>query len=1067
MKKVDLARLIVFLAAFLLFQIELIIAKVLLPEFGGGYAVWGAAIVFFQATLLLGYLYSHAVIKRIGIFKYRYFHLALMAVTLLFFPGRSLPSMLAIPHIPMTISIFLQLAATIGVSFFFLSTVSIVFQSWLASSELEERHSAYHLYGISNLGSFAALLTYPFLFEYIFGINAQLNVWRLLYILLLALNAAAFGIIKVSAAKEEADAPAARIKVQDYVRWLLLGAAGVVMFLAVTNVITYELVPMPLLWILPLSIYLLSFALNFRKDPKCPAWVTKNIHIILALSTIAYFLAEAKIVDFVIMMIVYLSALFAICMFCQNALYTSRPEGKKDITIFYLVFSTGGFLGGLFTSWVAPVLFSSPVEYLLGILCVAAVLAMNWKKPLFTARDGLLMAGLLAVMIIWPVIFRRYNVFGVVALGWISCAVYAGFRERPAMFAVGTLLMFLMAASPISDILWSRQLIVHRHRDYYGIYKVTQAQEKRYLVNGNTMHGAQYTIKEREAEPLMYYHRSTPMGMLLMSPSFDFKHIGMIGLGTGAVAAYGKPGQTIDFFELDPYVLKIANKYFTYLKNCAAKTNFTIGDARITIKNAPKNYFDVLFVDAFSGDYIPAHLITLEAISEYRRHMAEKGVIMFHTSNRYLNLEPVLFAAAGKVGAYACTGRNRMSFDASASVWIAFTWDKGVFDKMVSELKWRPDRDNAYKRFRVWTDTYTNVMRVLRTGYILDQIKTFQPFYWSFDLLSGRKGNLYYYTIQGGRSLLESDFNQSVSYYQKALELDPNNANLMRSLGNVYYLSGQYQQAADSYKRAIKVNQKDAVAYRNLGSVSTRLGLYTDAEMNYKKAIQIDPSDAESFLGLGGVYNMMGKYNEAAIFYGKAAELKPASTGLATTYKIQQDVLKYQKAVEANQSDTAALLNLGDAYMSLRQYKQAGDAYQKIIAIRPDDALALEREGDAFYRQLDYLRADEYYRKAVLLKPQDSASLLQKLGNVSTKLGKYTEAMQYYEKLSVVNPDNPITYIGMSIAQVGQKEFGKARENIIKAKKLFEEKNDLKNVRMLDNLLKKIGADTAGKTDAK
>ena len=864
MKKIYVIKAIVFLAAFLMFQIELIIAKILLPNFGGGYAVWGAAMVFFQAMLLFGYLYSHLVIKKLGMLRYLPFHLGLMALTLAFFPGRALPVMTPATHLPMVFSISWQLLWGIGACFFFLSTTSVIFQSWLASSELEDRENPYPLYGVSNLGSFAALLTYPWFFEAVFDLNVQLTIWRLAYLALVILHLAAFVIIKVSrpvAQDTKGQPPVSR---KDRLRWVLLGAAGVIMFLSITNSITYAVMPMPLLWILPLSIYLASFALNFKKNPWCPAWVRGKFHIVLAVSVILYFFTEGRILDFAIMLIAYLAVLFAVCMVCQSELYKSRPSDDRNLTSFYLAISLGGFLGGIVVSWIMPLVSSATVEYLIGLLAVCSALAIGQKRPLFQKTDILVVAGLAALLAVWPMAFSGYNVFGVVIIVWAFCAAYARLNARPLMLGVSVLLALGMAASPLTGLLWSKQRVLYRHRNYYGIYKVHDAQEKRYLTNGTTLHGAQYLIKERENEPLIYYNSATPLGRLLISPVFTGEPLGVVGLGAGAVAAYGRKGQTIDFFELDPEVYRIADKYFTYLKNCAASVNFIFGDARISVGGKPEHYYGMLIIDAFSGDYIPAHLLTTEAILEYRMHLVNKGILLFHVTNRYLFLSKVLFAGANSLGAYACMAGNQASLDAFSSEWVALTWDKNIFNALTSTLEWRPAPEELPKNIKPWTDQYTNVLSILKAESLINQIKAFQPFYWDFSGSREKVVNLRYYAAQGARSLIARDFNQAISYYQKALELSPRDAAILKNLGDGYYLSGQYRQAAEAYQKTLEINPHNADALRNLGKAYARQKNYTRALEYYGKALSIAPGDPAVRLGVADVYLGLKQVDKAA-----------------------------------------------------------------------------------------------------------------------------------------------------------------------------------------------------------
>lgn len=733
MRKIFALKFITFLAAFLLFQIELIISKRLLPDFGGSYLVWGSCVVFFQAVLFLGYFYSYAILRKIGIQKYLPFYLGLFLLPLLFFPGRSFPEILpANFSIPLVLNVFMHLLWTIGPVFFVLSTASVMLQSWLSDSELDEKNNPYTLYAVSNLGSFAALLTYPFLFELFLDIGQQFLIWRLLYFLLLALIAYAVFTVKVSHESKLGKiwntngATGA-----DCFRWLFFSASGVVMFLSVTNIITYEIAPIPLLWVVPLCIYLVSFVLNFKQRPWAPAWVEDKFYLTFALSIAWFFIILSGFVPFFVELIPLCIFLFHICMFCQRKLYKHRPVNLDNLPLFYLVIAAGGFLGGLITTWVMPLISFSTSEYLLGLALIALALSVGTKSQLMGWRNIFFVAYVCIVLIVWPVFFKRYNIFGILTLVFAFKICYSHLFKFPRSLFFSTILILLIM--PPLDSMWSRTQDVYRHRNYYGQYRVYTAFGKRILTHGSTIHGAQFLDKKRENEPLAYYHRLTPAGGLLRSTlASNFKNIGIIGLGTGGLSAYAKEGQEIDYFEIDPDVYPIADKVFNFIKNTKGKTNFIYGDARITIKEMPPKKYDLLVVDAFSGDAIPVHLLTTEAIDEYRKRLTHKGIILFHISNRYLDFIPVLLSNANYLNAYANCKQNSDDIKKSlfATTWFTMTWDINTHNTLVKELKWGRHTANRGRLLRRWTDKYSNMILIMRLKDILNSLKYFQPFRW-------------------------------------------------------------------------------------------------------------------------------------------------------------------------------------------------------------------------------------------------------------------------------------------------------------------------------------------------
>ena len=734
MKKIYCLNAVNFLAAFLLFQIELVISKALLPKFGGSYLVWGACMVFFQFTLLLGYFFSHIVIQKFGIFRYRYFHLALLFLPLFFFPGRPLLEIHSHYGFPLVIDVFGQLLLAIGLVFFVLSTTSIISQSWLAASALPGRTNPYTLYSMSNLGSALGLLTYPFLFEAFFDLGVQLNIWRIGYLVLLGLHLMMLKTIGVSQSPINTQSQRYNIPEKEKIRWFLLGVSGTTMFLSVTNIITYEVAPVPLFWIIPLCIYLASFVLNFKERPFCPAWIKENFHITIGLNIFFFWLTQKGILPFAFEIIIYLSSLFIFCMFAQNELVRTRPQENSGLTLFYLIISMGSVMGGILVTWVVPLISSVVsavmVEYLLGLLIISLAKIIGEKKPPLRPYYLRLIFYTVIMLILWPMAFKRYNVFGLAAILLFFKFIYSELKYSPRAFFISV--FFIVLLSPFLQSLWQPQKSIYSYRNYYGMYKVCVGDNTVFLLNGTILHGAQSLNPKTEMEPLAYFHNSTPVGKIMSSKNFNFQRIGIIGLGAGTLAAYGRPGQVIDFFELDPDVLRIADMSFTYLKNSKARINYLFGDARISLTKIQRGPYDILIVDAFSGDSVPIHLLTTEAIAEYKRHITKDGIILLHITNRYLDLVPVLFSNARAQNAYAEFSYNEASPGVvAASVWVALTWSKDTLNLLSSGLQWPiTSSKDRIKYIRPWTDKYSHIFSIFKFKRLTDSIKEFQPFSW-------------------------------------------------------------------------------------------------------------------------------------------------------------------------------------------------------------------------------------------------------------------------------------------------------------------------------------------------
>ncbi|MFA5092621.1 MAG: fused MFS/spermidine synthase [Candidatus Omnitrophota bacterium] len=729
MRKISVLNVITFLSAFLLFQIELIISKFLLPYFGGSYLVWGACVVFFQATLFLGYFFSYVFLQKIGIRRLLPVYLILYLLPLLVFPGKALP---AVGHFnfPLVISVFWQLVLLIGAVFFVLSTSSVILQSWLASSELSERKNPYTLYAVSNFGSFAALISYPFFFEFFLSLDQQLLFWRIIYFLLAGLVIYAVWTIKVNTENKPSKLwDRQGILWQDILQWLLFSCAGVIMFLSVTNILTYEIAPVPLLWVIPLCIYLISFVLNFKRSSWSPAWVEDKFYLTFAWSIILFFITIMRILPLAIGILAICWFLFHSCMFCQRRLYKLKPVNLTGLALFYLVVALGGFLGGVVATWLMP-LFSVVVsEYLLGLVVIALALVFGAKPQKIGWLNTVFIILVCFTLIVWPVLFKKYNFFGIIILLLVFKICFQRLIKNPPAILLSILLIFIFAPRMCS--FWDNSQELFSHRNYYGIYRVFDQGDKIVLMNGTTMHGFQFKDKNKEKLPLAYYHRLTPIGDYLSSEKVG-ANIGLIGLGTGALSAYMNDRQEADFFEIDPDMYFIARNLFTHLKYSSGKVNFIFGDARLSIQAAPLKRYDLLVVDAFSGDAIPVHLLTVEAIKEYRRHLKDNGIIFFHTSNRYLNLSPVLFSNANDLDAWAVYKNNPEDVPAGLcrTSWFALTWDRGSFDKLVDKFAWHKWLPGKNKLIRPWTDRYSNVLMILDLNNFLNSLKDFRPFYW-------------------------------------------------------------------------------------------------------------------------------------------------------------------------------------------------------------------------------------------------------------------------------------------------------------------------------------------------
>jgi hypothetical protein len=668
----------IFASAFLLFLVQPIVAKQILPWFGGSAAVWATCLVFFQTTLLLGYAYADVVVRKLTPRTQALVHVVLLVA-----------SLAALPIVPTDYwkpmgserPIFLilgMLAFTIGLPYFLLSTTSPLLQAWFARKF--PGRNPYRLFALSNLASLLALLGYPFMLEPWVPTHTQALGWSVGYALFAALAAwvaissrAAVAVPAVQASETPVDeAPPALAR---QVLWCTLAATGSVMLLAVSNHITQNVASVPLLWVVPLSIYLLTFILCF--DGK--GWYRRDLFLSVlsaALAVMAWSIADPSVThDLTIQLTVFGIGLFVACMFCHGELVRLKPA-PKYLTRFYLMVSLGGAIGSALVGIAAPLVLPADFE-LNGVLVLCALL-LFWQAR----RDPIVYPALATVAIA--------STFG--------CAIWA-----------------------ITNFYDST---IVAKRNFYGVLRVQEAGDevngkRRQLIHGNIMHGKQYLRDDLKREATSYYSANSGIGRVIerMHPRKDPVKVGVIGLGTGTIAVYGAKGDTYRFYDVNPAVIEIAKRDFTYLAESDATIELPLGDARLTLEReleeaGPQN-FDVLAIDAFSSDAIPVHLITREAVELYLKHMKPDGVIAFHVTNRYLDLVPVVEGIARELGLHALWISDEGDLPlANSSSWVLVARDPArLSDPKLTEAS---TNISARRDWRVWTDDFNNLLQVLK-----------------------------------------------------------------------------------------------------------------------------------------------------------------------------------------------------------------------------------------------------------------------------------------------------------------------------------------------------------------
>lgn len=706
----------VFFSAFLLFQVELIASKAMLPGFGGSYLVWSVSVMLFQGLLLAGYWYADIAGKWFRGGRRKFFKPAMMLLPVLLFPVELSGLTTRDLSMPFVWEIMLTLLRTVGFGFFALSSVAVVLQRALADSDLEQRRNPYVLYATSNMGSFAGLLSYPFLVEPVFELSTQLFIWQCGY----ALVASLFILIHATV-KDTSGAPAGaaaektkpRLPIAERLRWLTLSAGGSALFLAVSNVITFDLASAPLIWILPLCAYLLTFVLTFKNTPWYPAWLRERFAFASAIGVFLFFLMiQSYKLPLAVTLPMHLLILMAICTVCHGELKKSAPKNPGLLAEFYIMLSLGGFVGGVLVSWLSPLVSDSIMEYLLALFLAALGLAMGAKEK-WRGKSVLLALMLIPLIVGWRISVTDTSpavstIISTIA-GFFLALLFFALKSRPREIAL-MLGLTLMLAQSLDHVQPNRELKL-KHRNYYGIYRVFDKDGIRYLMHGTTLHGSQYLAPEKQDIAMTYYHKSTPAGELLSADIFDIPKIGVVGLGAGSLAVYGKPAQEMDIFELDPYNKDVAETWFTFLKQCKAHLNLIFGDARLRLREKPDNHYTVYIIDAFNSDSIPVHLFTVEAMNEYRRKVSPGGLLLFHISNKYLDLRPILAANARELGMIALV-KNVVNTpkDAKPCIWGALTTNAKAAEVLVKGFGWSYAEEMNLPVVRPWTDQYSNLL---------------------------------------------------------------------------------------------------------------------------------------------------------------------------------------------------------------------------------------------------------------------------------------------------------------------------------------------------------------------
>ena len=747
----------VFLSAFLLFMVEPMVSKAILPVFGGSFMVWGACMVFFQAVLLAGYIYAH-VVSRLWGNAYVRWHWGLLLTSLLI-PLFGFDTVRAeAPNLPPFPGVLLILTQAVGWPAFLLSATTPLLQRWFSDTELPGKDNPYALFATSNAGSLAGLLGYPVVLEPWLDLSRQIQWWWVAIGGLVVLQWVCGRLVIVQASRlpeicrQDARTPMGRLA------WFLLGAAPCALFMATTNVITMDIAAVPLLWVLPLAAYLAAFILAFQHRPWRPAWLSRIFPWAAVLAVLLCLLGQLHLSILPIPFVAtHLLLLLVTCWVCATRLADIKPSQHSNLTEYYLLMGLGGLAGGTAVAWLAPLLSTElaefPFSYALTGLALAVAMRASaaarrppvwnsiaacifhwrgtgpgarkcmapstrpWRSRLaFLTWVGCVLAGLL--LIPWLLSGRMGPGMAQQPLGLVLVAVPVALALRAVAASPLRLTLLLGVVAlllPVSGRLADGTHHAIRLRNFYGIYRIYDKDGQRILQHGSTLHGRQYLAAAAAQQPAGYYHPSTPAGQLLQTLGPKLQTIGMIGLGTGALAWYGHADTAFKVFELDPDGLKIAEQNFTYLDQARRKgvqVSFVLGDGRISLRHERAAAFDLLVVDAFNSGSIPTHLLTVEAFAAYLRVLRPSGILLLHVSNRNLDLQPVVAANALQLGLRVASKSNAGLVEpgAETSEWMVVCRpNEKVMDDLTTGLAWQ-EWKTAAGLPRPWTDSYSNIL---------------------------------------------------------------------------------------------------------------------------------------------------------------------------------------------------------------------------------------------------------------------------------------------------------------------------------------------------------------------
>jgi len=704
------------LSSSLLFVVQPMFSKMVLPLLGGTPQVWNTAMVFFQVSLLAGYAYAHGITKFLNIKSQGVLHLILLILFFFVLPisltENQVPS---IDHNPTLWQLTLMLM-TMGGPFFIISASAPMLQRWFSFTDHKDADNPYFLYGASNLGSVSALLLYPIIIEPNIDLDQQSYSWMYGYIILIVLIVICCLSIWKIKLKKTAIKMSRKIDIITFKtrsKWIILSFIPSSLMLGVTTYITTNIASAPLIWIIPLLLFIITFIIVFSRKPIISESTASNFlgYLIIYMFINLFIFGSGGLVNVPI----HMGLFFFAALTCHSLLASSKPSAEH-LTEFYLMISIGGALGGVFNALIAPNIFIVPIEYAIALAGAVFMRLSNVKQEKIKAID--VMLGVLAAGAIIS-LREEYSMTIKILLSAVTLVGLTLTLNKRWVFASAVLIPLLIS-TPGNLINFFTEDLIFKDRNFFGVVRVMNNNNQRIFIDGTTIHGTQFSDKKDELKLTSYYTKTSPISDLFeyATQEFDEQKVAVLGLGVGVTACYYKKGRRFDFYEINPATINIAEnpKYFSFLSNCGSPYEIYQGDARIELKKRKDHNYDFIFADAYSSDNIPIHLITREAVALYLKKLNSKGILGFNISNSYVDIEPVLTEIANSfnIKGYSKLSKGALiegtNIKGEVAQAFAFARNKKQEEYLISK-GWKLGQKR--KGVGLWTDKFSNIITVL------------------------------------------------------------------------------------------------------------------------------------------------------------------------------------------------------------------------------------------------------------------------------------------------------------------------------------------------------------------